>query len=139
MLPRQGATQLEKPAKEQDKLRLCGGIESELADGRIFVDAGDGKILESRVKRLIPLDEKPLNVASGAAELIGNLLSNFTERPFVLDGKRHCSIEAFYQGLTRPDEAVFVMHTRPSLRDALLPLSWWIAFSASLWLADRKP
>jgi hypothetical protein len=25
----------------------------------------------------------------------------------------------------------------PSLRDVLLPMSWWCAFSASLWLADR--
>jgi hypothetical protein len=25
----------------------------------------------------------------------------------------------------------------PSLRDVLLPTFWWLAFSASLWMADR--
>lgn len=77
---------------------------TEKPDGRVFVDHGDGEILEARIKRLIPHDEKPLNVASGAAEPIGKLLSNFAERPFVLDGRRYRSVEAFYQGLKWTDE-----------------------------------
>lgn len=45
----------------------------------------------------------PLNVASTATEEIGKMMSNFTERRFVLDGKNYVSVEAFYQGLKWPD------------------------------------
>jgi predicted NAD-dependent protein-ADP-ribosyltransferase YbiA (DUF1768 family) len=49
-------------------------------------------------------DERPLNVASNASEEIGKLLSNFTERRFVLDGRNYLSVEGFYQGLKWPDK-----------------------------------
>ena len=78
---------------------------TEKPDGRIVVEQVDGQVSESRIKRLIPLEEKPLNVASGAGESIGKLLSNFAVRPFVMDGKRYTSVEAFYQGLKWPDDA----------------------------------
>jgi Bacteriophage protein GP30.3 len=78
---------------------------TEKPDGRVFVEQNDGQVIESRIKSLIPLDEKPLNVASGAGERIGKLLSNFAERPFVIDGKHYASVEAFYQGLKWPDPA----------------------------------
>lgn len=45
----------------------------------------------------------PLNVASTATEEIGKMMSNFTQRRFVLDGKNYLSVEAFYQGLKWPD------------------------------------
>jgi predicted NAD-dependent protein-ADP-ribosyltransferase YbiA (DUF1768 family) len=78
---------------------------TEKPDGRIVVEQNDGQISESRIKRLIPVEEKPLNVASGAEEPVGKLLSNFTVRPFVMDGKCYTSVEAFYQGLKWPDDA----------------------------------
>jgi predicted NAD-dependent protein-ADP-ribosyltransferase YbiA (DUF1768 family) len=78
---------------------------TEKPDGRIVVEQNDGKVSESRIKRLIPLEEKTLNVASGAGEAIGKLLSNFAERPFVMDGKPYASVEAFYQGLKWPGDA----------------------------------
>lgn len=78
---------------------------TEKPDGRVFVERNDGQVIESRIKSLMPLDEKPLNVASGAREGIGKLLSNFAERPFVMDGKRYASVEAFYQGLKWNDSA----------------------------------
>ena len=78
---------------------------TEKPDGRIVVAQVDGQVSESRIKRLIPLEEKPLNVASGAGEPVGKLLSNFAVRPFVMDGKRYTSVEAFYQGLKWPDDA----------------------------------
>ena len=78
---------------------------TEKPDGRLVVEQVDGQVSESRIKRLIPLEEKPLNVASGAGEPVGKLLSNFAARPFVLDGRRYTSVEAFYQGLKWPDDA----------------------------------
>ncbi len=78
---------------------------TEKPDGRVFVEQNDGQVIESRIKSLIPLDEKPLNVASGAGEAIGKLLSNFAARPFEIDFKRYTSVEAFYQGLKWPDPA----------------------------------
>ena len=78
---------------------------TEKPDGRIVVEQVDGQVSESRIKRLIPLEERPLNVASGAGEPIGKLLSNFAERSFVMDGKPYASVEAFYQGLKWPDDA----------------------------------
>lgn len=78
---------------------------TEKPDGRVVLDNGAGQVIESRIKKLIPPDERPLNVASGAVEPIGKLLSNFAERPFVLNGKEYRSVEAFYQGLKWPDEA----------------------------------
>jgi hypothetical protein len=87
---------------------------TEKPDGRVFVEQNDGQIIESRIKSLIPLDEKPLNVASGAGERIGKLLSNFAERPFVIDGKHYASVEAFYQSqMARSSEA---RRDRQSLR-----------------------
>ena len=74
-------------------------------DGRIVVEHSDGQVSESRIKHLIPLEEKPLNVASGAGESVGKLLSNFAVRPFVMDGKPYTSVEAFYQGLKWPAPA----------------------------------
>lgn len=78
---------------------------TEKPDGRVILDNGAGQVVESRIKRLVPLAEKSLNVASGAGEPIGKLLSNFVERPFMMDGKRYSSVEAFYQGLKWPDSA----------------------------------
>jgi hypothetical protein len=33
--------------------------------------------------------------------------------------------------------ASFANSVVPFLRDVLLPMFWWLAFSASLWMADR--
>ncbi|MBS1999168.1 MAG: hypothetical protein JSS86_22735, partial [Cyanobacteria bacterium SZAS LIN-2] len=74
-------------------------------DGRVQREGPDGKIIETRSKANTPLDERPLNVASGAFESIGKQLSNFARRPFVMDGKRYESVEAFYQGLKWSDPA----------------------------------
>jgi hypothetical protein len=81
------------------------GLKTQKPDGRLFVEQNDGSVVESRIKSLIPLAEKPLNVASGAGEAIGKLLSNFAARPFEIDAKRYTSFEAFYQGLKWPDPA----------------------------------
>lgn len=80
-------------------------IKTEKPGGHIVLEFADGKVMESRLKSQIPFEEKPLNVASGAGEAVGKMLSNFTERPFVLDGKSYASVEAFYQGLKWPDAA----------------------------------
>lgn len=80
-------------------------IRTQKAGGRIVVEARDGKVSETRIKSQIPLEEKPLNVASGAFEQIGKDLSNFADRPFTLDGRQYASVEAFYQGLKWPDAA----------------------------------
>jgi predicted NAD-dependent protein-ADP-ribosyltransferase YbiA (DUF1768 family) len=90
-----------------DKVIVLPGkpIRTEKPDGRVFVEQANGRVIESRIRSLIPLDEKPLNVSSGAAEPIGKLLSNFAERPFVMDGARYASVEAFYQGLKWPELA----------------------------------
>lgn len=90
-----------------DKIIIRPGqpIKTEKPGGRIFVEQHDGQVSESRIKRLIPLQEKPLNVASRAGEPIGKLLSNFAERSFVMDGKQYASVEAFYQGLKWTDSA----------------------------------
>ena len=80
-------------------------IKTEKPDGRVIIEQADGQVIETRINRLIPLEERPLNVASGAGEPIGKLLSNFAERSFVIDGKTYASVEAFYQGLKWPDNA----------------------------------
>ncbi len=80
-------------------------IRTQKAGGRIVIEARDGKVSETRIKSQIPLEEKPLNVASGAFEQIGKDLSNFADRPFTLDGRQYASVEAFYQGLKWPDAA----------------------------------
>jgi predicted NAD-dependent protein-ADP-ribosyltransferase YbiA (DUF1768 family) len=80
-------------------------IKTEKPDRRVIIEQADGQFIETRINRLIPLEERPLNVASGAGEPIGKLLSNFAERPFVIDGKPYASVEAFYQGLKWPDNA----------------------------------
>lgn len=72
-------------------------------DGRVIREMADGKIVEHRSKFNTPLDERPLNIASGAFESIGKALSNFARRPFVLDGKQYESVEGFYQGLKWSD------------------------------------
>lgn len=74
-------------------------------DGRVLRQTADGKITETRSKENTPLDERPLNVASGAYEGIGKLMSNFASRPFTLDGRRYESVEGFYQGLKWSDPA----------------------------------
>ncbi len=80
-------------------------IRTQKAGGHVVVEARDGKVSETRIKSQIPLEEKPLNVASGAYEQIGKDLSNFADRPFTLDGRQYASVEAFYQGLKWPDAA----------------------------------
>lgn len=80
-------------------------IRTQKAGGHIVIEARDGKVSETRIKSQIPLEEKPLNVASGAYEQIGKDLSNFADRPFTLDGRQYASVEAFYQGLKWPDAA----------------------------------
>lgn len=72
-------------------------------DGRVIRESADGKVVEHRSKFNTPLDERPLNIASGAYESIGKALSNFARRPFVLDGKQYESVEGFYQGLKWSD------------------------------------
>ncbi len=74
-------------------------------DGRVIREMADGKVIEHRTKFNTPLDERPLNIASGGYEAIGKALSNFTRRPFTLDGKQYESVEGFYQGLKWSDPA----------------------------------
>lgn len=90
-----------------DKVIILPGqpIKTVKPGGRLFVEQNDGQVSESRIKSRMPPDEKLLNVASGAGEPIGKLLSNFAERSFVMDGKPYASVEAFYQGLKWPDGA----------------------------------
>lgn len=45
------------------------------------------------------LRKTPLNVGGNSAEPIAAQMSNFTEAPFWLDGKRYASVEGFYVGL----------------------------------------
>ena len=71
-------------------------------DGALWIFQ-DGQAVRSMPRRKIPLAERPLNVASTAGEEIGQHLSNFAERPFILDGKRYYSVEAWYQGLKWPE------------------------------------
>ncbi len=72
-------------------------------DGRVIREMADGKVVEHRSKFKTPVDERPLNIASGAYESIGKVLSNFARRPFTLDGKQYESVEGFYQGLKWSD------------------------------------
>jgi hypothetical protein len=46
---------------------------------------------------------KPLNIWSRSDEEIGQLMSNFSHTPFVLDGVEFASIEAFYVWLLLPE------------------------------------
>lgn len=76
------------------------------ADGRTIMEDADGTVLsEHRPKHTIPVEERPLNVASGAHEAIGKKMSNFEGRRFTLDGRTYESVEAFYQGLKWPEAA----------------------------------
>ena len=74
------------------------------AEGFVY-NVVDGKLVETIPRRAMPMERRPLNVASGAVEDIGKQLSNFTERPFTFHGKMYRSVEAWYQGLKWPDEA----------------------------------
>ena len=48
---------------------------------------------------------EPINVTSRSPDPAIQLISNFAETPFELDGQRYSSVEAFWQGLKHPDEA----------------------------------
>jgi predicted NAD-dependent protein-ADP-ribosyltransferase YbiA (DUF1768 family) len=48
---------------------------------------------------------EPINVTSRSSDPVIQLISNFAETPFELDGQRYGSVEAFWQGLKHPDEA----------------------------------
>ncbi len=51
------------------------------------------------------LTQEPLNVLSRSNEPLGRALSNFAHTPFMLDGVKYASVEAFYQGLKFLDAA----------------------------------
>ena len=46
---------------------------------------------------------EPINVTSRSLPPL-HLISNFAHTPFVLDGRRYASVEAFWQGLKYPEE-----------------------------------
>jgi hypothetical protein len=63
-----------------------------------------GQLVAVTRKRPVAPEQKPLNVASKATEEIGQALSNFALRHFILDGRRYASVEAWYQGLKWPEK-----------------------------------
>ena len=86
------------------------------ADGTRVIVGKDGKRIEALPKRQFRPEERPLNVVSTSSEEVGRLMSNFAETPFVLDGKRYASVEAFYVCLKISDPKekarVRVLHGR---------------------------
>jgi predicted NAD-dependent protein-ADP-ribosyltransferase YbiA (DUF1768 family) len=85
--------------------RPDGSSTTTFPDGRIRHRAVDGTVVEHTPKRRLPPERRPLNIASGSAEDVGRLLSNLAPTPFVLDGRRYASVEAFYVGLKVLDPA----------------------------------
>lgn len=72
------------------------------ADGTSIQETTEGERIERKPKP--PHRERPLNVASMSSEQIGKLMSNFAPTPFVLDGHRYSSVEAFYVSLKFSDD-----------------------------------
>lgn len=91
------------------------------SDGRVIVEEADGRTTEYRSKANTPLEERPLNVASSGGEAVGKALSNFSRRPFTLDGRQYESVEGFYQGLKWSEpakRAEIAMLSGPEARSA---------------------
>jgi predicted NAD-dependent protein-ADP-ribosyltransferase YbiA (DUF1768 family) len=114
---------IRKPDGTVVELQKNGDTRLTRPDGTVTIYQGDGTVVrisadgvrtESRPRSRVRPEDRPLNVNSMASESIGRLLSNFARTPFMLDGVRYASIEAFYVCL-KTDEA--------SLRKRLRSLS----------------
>lgn len=87
-------------------IRTDGTVTIHQEDGNTVRISADGIRTESRPKRPIKPEERPLNVTSMTTEKIGRLLSNFANTPFTLDGVRYASVEAFYVCLKTDDHGL---------------------------------
>lgn len=89
---------------EQERESLLSWAEE--CDGHVFRLT----LQDSQTFRLLAIGpeaeacREPINVTSRSSNSAIRLISNFAETPFVLDGQRYGSVEAFWQGLKHPDE-----------------------------------
>ena len=88
--------EIRKPNGDKTTLFASGAVVIHLAgkmprtrtpDGRYWLSV-DGVVIDSTSKRKLPLEQRPLNVASNAVEKIGQKLSNFEERRFRLSRQK---------------------------------------------------
>jgi predicted NAD-dependent protein-ADP-ribosyltransferase YbiA (DUF1768 family) len=54
---------------------------------------------------IISIPKNALNIAYNSDSSAGKMLSNLAPTPFILDGRKYESVEAFWQGLKFEDEA----------------------------------
>ncbi len=73
--------------------------------GQVFkLDGKDGVIRMHAIGAEADACREPINITAKAPRPL-NLISNFAQTPFKLDGRGYASIEGFWQGLKFPQEA----------------------------------